>query len=152
MGPVAGHLPTADTNNLFALVRATARLIMSALAPSTVAAYNRTLLHFRQFLLSLTPRYQPFPANAGHVALYITHLHLSGMAPATIVSKLSAISFVHKMCNRPDPTTSFLVSKLTLALKKANPQRDMCVPITVDMLHEILQNLHRFGFSLYQKI
>ncbi|MCP4257711.1 MAG: site-specific integrase, partial [Planctomycetes bacterium] len=91
---MVGFRTSGNPNEIYALVQATARLIVSALAPSTIVTYNRTLTHFKQFLTSLTPRYRPFPANAGHVALYVTHLHQAGMAPATIVSKLSAISFV----------------------------------------------------------
>ncbi len=152
MGALAGQGPPGNQERLFALVQSMAQLIIQGMALSTVFGYNRTLRHFRDFLLSLSPRYRPFSANAGNVCLYVTHLAQSGMAPATIAAKLSAISFVHKICQRPDPTASFLVKKLMAALHRARPQCDLRLPLSVDMLQRMLVNLPHMGFTPYQRI
>ncbi len=152
VGAVAGRSTSGGSDPLLAMVQATAKLVMASLAPQTLASYNRNLLHFRHFLLMLCPRYDPFPANPGHISLYVTHLYTFGMAPSTIATKLSSIAFVHKLYNKQDPTSSFIVTKLMSSLRKANPQKDMRLPITIDMLQIILNNLHRLGFTQYQRL
>ena len=74
------------------------------------------------------------------------------MAPATIATRLSAIGFVHKIFQKQDPTQSFLVQKLMTAINKAQPQQDLRIPITINMLQTMLFHIPRYGFTPYQRL
>ena len=106
-------------------------LIAASLSNATVNSYNRTLLEYHQFINSLSPDYGSFPSNPGHVVLFIAHLFNKGLSPATITSKLSAISYLHKLHSRQDPCSHFLVVKALAGARKISPSMDQRLPITV---------------------
>ena len=73
--------------------------------------------------------YISLPADSHTVGLYISHLDQLGLKPSTIQSHLSAISFAHKVRTIVDPTQSFLITKLMVALNKNNVT-DKRLPVT----------------------
>ena len=122
------------------------------MSPSTIRSYNKTLSDFYKFVKALNTNLNSFPANSGHVALYITHLHRRGLAPSTITSKMSPISFIHKLYNKHDPVQNFLVSKLLKGLRKIRPVNDTRLPISPSMLSDMVSSLPVIGFSLFEQL
>ncbi len=122
------------------------------MSPSTIKAYNSSLTLFHHFVKSLNGSFSSFPANPGHIALFITHLHKRGLAPSTISSKLSAVSFMHKLYNKIDPVQNFLVSKLLRGLRKIRPVNDTRLPMSPRMLLEVMGNMQNFGFSVFEQL
>ncbi len=83
---------------------------------------------------------------------FINHLFRQGISPATITSKLSAISYLHQMFNKFDPTKHFLVRKLMRNLRKCSPQRDARLPISPNMLLTMLNTVSGLALSCYDKL
>ncbi len=125
---------------------------MKAVAPTTANNYNKTLVDFHHFIASLLPGFARFPANSGHVVLYVAHLFSRSLAPATIQSKLSAITYVHKLYNMPDPCDHFLVQKIMCGVKKCKPQCDTRAPFSLRDLQCISDNIPSMGWSLYDSL
>ena len=79
--------------------------------------YSRRVGHSRERLVRLGLGYwlsqltdPPLPYTK--VALFISYLSAKQLAPSTITTYLSVLSYVHKSMGRPDPTKSFLISKV----------------------------------------
>ena len=105
--------------------------------------------------------------TTANVALYITHLFNMKLAPRTISTYLSALSYLHKIQGFADPTKEFLIQKLVAGAYKLRPAVDMRLPITKPILNKIVaaaqhvmtgQNriifsaLFAFAFHTYSRI
>ena len=115
-------------------------LLQASLTPATVKSYNSTLVQFQQFLSSLDPRYQGLPANPGQVVLFISELYKSGLTASTISSKMSAISYYHKLNSLPDPLSHFIAQKALAGVRKLASSCDVRLPITLNMLQSLLDS------------
>lgn len=82
--------------------------------------------------------------------MFISFLCAKGLAPATIASHLSAISYVHKLHSHIDPTKSFLIEKLMVAVGRKG-QADIRLPISRPLLHELVRALQHTNNSAYQR-
>ena len=127
------------TSRVAALESTAIDLVQAALKPATVKAYNTTLAQFQNFLSSLDSRYKGLPANPGQVILFVADLFNQGLSASTIVSKMSAISYYHKLDNKPDPMSHFLVQKALSGVKRLATSSDVRLPITLSMLHRLVQ-------------
>lgn len=70
------------------------------------------------------------------------HHFNAGLAPATITTYLSAISYVHKFADRSDPTRSFIVQKLLKGASKLQGSQDPRLPILPDTLRDLVESCH----------
>ena len=68
------------------------------------------------------------------MALFVTHLYEAKYAASTILTFVSAINFVHKLYNVPEPGHAFLVQKAILGIQKVKPKFDMRLPITLHFI------------------
>ena len=82
-----------------------------------------------------------FPVSAQLLVLYITYLQRQNFAVSTIYSHVSAIALVHKLRQQPDPSESFLVKKILVAVKKHHVPRPQRLPITDEILHAMIAAL-----------
>ena len=73
----------------------------------------------------------------------------SKLAPFTIPSYISALSYAHKLKNLSDPTKSFLIIKL-LSAQSRRGSPDVRFPITQPVLHELALSLSDTNSSAYQ--
>ena len=126
-------------------------LLGSALATGSRNSYRRAWLIFSEFhgrFFGTTTPTLPLPYTK--VALFISYLSAKQLAPSTITSYLSALSYVHKLMGRPDPTKSFLIQKLLTALSRQRAA-DVRLPITRPVLHELLRSLRQTNSSAFQR-
>ena len=86
-------------------------------------------------------------------------------APATLMTYMSALSYVHKLADMSNPTQHFVVKKLLAGAQKVAAKPDTRLPITPTVLHQIvdatpfivsshyvccmLQSKFRFVFSYF---
>ena len=84
------------------------------------------------------------------MALFISYLSARQLAPSTITSYISAISYVHKLKGFPDPTTSFLIRKLLTAVSRCR-KSDIRLPISRPVLHELVRSLRFTNSSAFQQ-
>ena len=109
--------------------------VVASLAPSSRVLYAKSVMRLRRFTLSLAAPQPWFPATVPLICIFIAHLFDSGLAPATVYSSLSAISFFHKLFSLADPTTDFIVKRMMIGGGKLKPSVDDRLPISLSMLH-----------------
>ena len=79
----------------------------------------------------------PVPENV--LAGFIAYLFDKGYATSTIVSTVSAISFVHKLLNMNDTADSFVVKKMLQGCKKLRISVDCRLPMTTSILGDLIK-------------
>ena len=126
-------------------------MITRSLSESTVQNYKRTWEKIKSYLFDIGEDVS-IPLNANSVALFLTHLHRSGYAFNTVKTHVSAISYVHKLDEVVDPTSSFAISALLNAIKKESPKTLEKLHISESMLHELLNSLNHVVFNEYDRI
>ncbi len=89
--------------------------------------------------------------NVSHVLVYLMSLSNEGLAPTTIVSKMSALNFVFKLFKLPDPSSDFWIKEFLIGLKKSNPQVDVRIPVSMEMLQSMIKLLFKSNLSVYDK-
>ena len=92
----------------------------------------------------VSPRFTciSLPLTTTTIALFVSYLHARKLAPSTVSSYLSAISYVHKMKDLRDPTKTFLIQKLlTTVGRERSP--DSKLPITKPVLFQLVRSIKR---------
>ena len=91
------------------------------------------------------------PVNMNVVVSFISHLYQLGYSSSTICSYMSPISYIHKISDVKDPTSSFFVNTLLLGTKrKCLP--DSRLPILPGTLYKLVDQI-KFVFPyLYSQI
>ena len=79
-----------------------------------------------------------FPLTPQHVLYYISHLNLMGYASTSITSYVSALGFLHRILDLPDPTLNCLVQKVLAGVNKIFGKVDSRLPITTFILHRLV--------------
>ena len=120
--------------------------------PGSHKLYHRAWAVFRDFAHRFYQSSSPqFPLNPNRLALFIlSHLSARQLAPSTIASYISAISYVHKLKGFSDPTNSFLIRKLLTAVN-CRRQSDIRLPISRPVLHELVRSLRFTKASAFQQ-
>lgn len=113
-------------------------LLGKSMATSTWVTYDRALRSLQDFIMDFDLPYQ-WPMCPALVALYVSHLHECGYASSSISTYLSAISYVHKLAELPDPTTSWLVEKVVTGARRDRPQHDIRRPVTRSILEQLVK-------------
>ncbi|KAI8516952.1 hypothetical protein Bbelb_055330 [Branchiostoma belcheri] len=152
---VSAYGPTPDTYpktpGAEHLNRTVTDLLSSALAPSTLRSYRQAWQLFRNFSVEIfgkdlsTP-----PISTDLLTQFVGFLHNKGFAASSISSKLSAISFVHKLLGIPDPSQSFVIHKLLHAARKSTLP-DGRRPITPNILKSLIDTLPSVLASTYDR-
>ena len=79
----------------------------------------------------------PFPVT--NILGFIAFFSDKGRAPSCITSYLSALSFIHKLNNLPDPAESQIVQKSLQGIRKQHPVSNDRMPITRHLLHKMCE-------------
>jgi integrase len=72
---------------------------------------------------------------------FIGYLFEKQYSSSSIASHISALGYVHKLLNVPDPTQTFIVRKLLKGCHKLLPSQDSRLPITKNIMQKILAAL-----------
>ena len=138
--PRSNSSPTRTSSSQFqAQLDTTLRASIQTTTEKAYEHHWQAFLNFVRHHFHLEP---PMPAELNHICIFMLHLSNLGLSYTTIHTYLSAISFVHKLQNNPDPTAAFIVNNTLLGIKNLNA---LCInqwlPITKDILHKLLQSL-----------
>jgi hypothetical protein len=138
MGTLAGSR-TAEHPRFLAqhLTGSAQSIVDAALVPATQLAYKASWDKFELFCREhgLQPS---LPISKHLLVNFLTSLFEKGLAPSTLFSHASAISYFHKIADLPDPTNSFLVKKFLKGAKKLRQSGDGHLPITQEIMHKLL--------------
>lgn len=95
----------------------------------------------------------PFlPASRETIENYISYCHLKGLSYATILSRVSVISYVHKVRHQHDATSDVRVKAVLKGLSKSSHTFDVRSPVTLPVLRSICSKLHRVVSDSYQLV
>ena len=108
-------------------------LLVGSIAPSTRRTYTRA----QQVLVDFLSQFgfcEVLPIPPIIIAMFVAHLHKCSYAASTVLTYMSAVSFLHKLHNVPDPVHTFIVQKAVAGVQKAHPQFDLRLPTTLPIL------------------
>lgn len=134
-GPSHGD---STASHLIKLGKTAEHLMSAALAESTKQAYRQAWQKFHQFLGSHSMNFN-FPVTTQTLTYFVAYLYEMKYAATTITSTISAISFAHNLASMPDPASSFIIRKLLQGARKLGDNQDSRLPITMAMLHNVIQ-------------
>ena len=125
-------------------------VVQAALRTSTHKLYERAW----KLLCDFGQKFglQIFPLDSVTLGLFMTNLHHQNYATSTIRTFVSAISYYHKILGHQDPGNSFLISKTFQGLKQLKPSQDIRQPITLPLLHQIVDSLEYIPLDPYNKL
>ena len=117
------------------------RLLEISMSKGTNVIYKRNISRFKEFRSQFgLDEIWPYPIQ--HIAAYIAHLSLSGLAASTINVHTASISYIHKVNGWQDPTDNFLIQKLKEGCKRQNRAGDLRYPITLPILKRLMEVLN----------
>ena len=105
-----------------------------AYKPASLLNYNRVFYKLRKFLDTFSV---PFVLPIPHyfIYLFVGHLISKNTPSSTIRSSVSAISWLHRIHNFPDPTFQLLMKKVLIGSSKLQPAPLKLLPIDRNLLH-----------------
>ena len=117
-------------------------ILSNSLAASSVTTYRRALTLLSKFSTINFPSQLYLPTSSALLANFIGYLYTQNLAPSTILTYISAISFINKIQGFPDPGRSFIVKKLIVGIQREKSCPDARLPITTSILHTLLHHVH----------
>ena len=93
----------------------------------------------------------PFPAESSTIEKYIAFKFTSGKKYGSIRTGVTAVSFIHKMNDKPDPTKSYRISRLFRGVKRNSKTKSKLLPISYSLLLKILDRSYSI-VNEYEKI
>ncbi|KAJ8319735.1 hypothetical protein KUTeg_002713 [Tegillarca granosa] len=91
-----------------------------------------------------------WPPPLVHVIQFIAALSLRGLAHSTSRLYVAAISYECKINNLPDVTNNFIITKLLEGMKRLKHRPDTRLPITLDLLSQLINSLPHVCTNLYE--
>ena len=128
-------------------------LLHSAITKGSRRTYERAWKTYVEFSSEFCDsRRSLLPVSVNNLALFISYLSAKEFASSTISTYVSALSYVHKLGNFPDPTKNFLVQKLLTAHSKLHSSPDVRLPITRSVLQHLVLALNHTNSSDFQRL
>lgn len=87
------------------------------------------------------------PFSVSLITMFVAFLSDTGLK----ATYLSAMGFIHKINGFPDPTDHFLVQKIMTGLRRRQNVFDIRLPITHDILHQLVDALHHIIYLRYNR-
>ena len=134
------------------MVERVEKLFQASIALSSFKVYRRAWNLFNQAFTNMGLVFNgsiDLPLSPDQIILFVGYLSNAGFASASITSYTSAIGYIHKLLNMPDPTSQFLVQKLLSACNKVNNSVDTRLPITIVVLQRLVCALDHTVPNLY---
>ena len=113
-------------------------LLHSAITEGSRQTYQRAWTTYVDFSFEFCESHASLlPVSVNNSALFISYLSARKFASSTISTYVSALGYVHKLANFPDPTKNFLVQKILAAHSKLYSAPDVRLPITRGVLQRL---------------
>ena len=126
-------------------------LASSSLQPSLILTYRRAWRLFHRFLNAIFQAVSTvLPISPNTIALFIAYMFDKQYSPSTVSSYLSALGYSHKFLGFADPTNAFVVLQMLKGYYKHGSRLDSSLPITLPILHKILDSACKLAICRYQ--
>ena len=143
--------PRCRTHATIELVPHLIHLVQHSLAPTTIRGYQHSLSSFQSFLTHYHVAHH-LPVPPIFVALFVAYLHKKNLAYRTIVSTLSAISYIHRCHDLPEPNDNFLVKNSLRGIKNLGTVPDARMPVSLDLLDKLCASVQHVCTSPWIQI
>ena len=127
-------------------------LMISSLSLSSRKFYAHALSSFRQFVVVHLLKDNWFPASVWSISTYVAFMINKGLAPSTVSSHLSVLSFFHKIVGCQDPTSTFFVKKMVIGANKLYKTVDHRSPISIELLRKLVDSTDYVSKSSYESL
>ena len=114
-------------------------------------AYDNGLEAYFQFL-ELHCLHQVWPPPLSHISQFVAYLSLSGKSWSTAKTYIAAIGFRCKLNNCMDVTGHFTIRKMLEGMRRLKNSKDSRLPITVELLTNIINSLPSICSSRYETL
>ena len=128
------------------------QLLDNDLSPTSKQLYKRAQSLYGEFVKLHFAHEVLFPISVEKLSLFITFLNAKGYAPASISSYISALGYVHKLRDIPDPSMAFIIRRLLRSVHKTGRTGDSRLPITEPILLKLVQSLSSVTDSHYDEV
>lgn len=91
------------------------------------------------------------PISSANLALFIAYLYKKRYPCSTVNTYVPALGYSHKLSGFADPTKVFFIVQILKGYGKINFRLDCRLPITLPILHSIVQAVDSMSLSLYDK-
>ena len=91
-----------------------------------------------------------FPISIPIFCLFLAYLYDLKYAASAVNSYVSALSYSHKLSGYPDPSKAFAVLQMLKGYGKLHARLNSRLPITIPILHKLLQSASLLPLSKYQ--
>ena len=121
------------------------------LQPASIPTYKRAWALFNQFLYDVfqsTMFSLPIPPPT--LALFIAYLFDKHYAPSSVNTFVSALGYSHKLAGFSDPGKVFYIVQTLKGYRKIGHRLDCRLPITLNILHRILDSASHITGSQYR--
>ena len=116
------------------------RLLNAALSEGTKKAYRRVVTSYADFSKANLPTSPIFLAPTGVLAAFIAQLNTKYYALTTLLTYMSALSYVHKLAGMPDPAQHFIIKKLLAGAQKLSGKPDTRLLISAAVLYKVVDS------------
>ena len=123
-----------------ALAPVMVRLLNAASSEGTKKAYRRVVTSYADFSKANFPTSPIFRAPTGVLAAFITQLNTKYYAPTTLLTYMSALSYVHKLAGMPDSAQHFIIKKLLAGAQELSGRPDIRLPISPAVLYKVVDS------------
>lgn len=123
-------------------------ILRAALSPATKRLFQATLKDAAITLGLGSDSNLNNPIHETQLVRYIAKLYLDGLAYSSILSRISAINFIHRAHGWTPPSVSFLVSKALAGVRNLRGSSiSTRAPVTPDILARLIHALDGFHLS-----
>ena len=123
------------------------RMLNAALSEGTKNAYKRYITSYVAFSRKLFPNCSVLPASTGVLATYIAILFSKHYVPATLMTYMSALTYIKKLSGMP--TQHSVITKLLAGAQKLAGKPDTRLLITPRVLCQIVDSTQFIASSDY---
>ena len=123
----------------------------SAISPGSRKTYEQAGNHFLDFSTRYCGTAFPqLPLSVSDIVLFVAYLSAKKLAPSTISTYISVLSYVHKIGSFSDPTKAFVAQKIMTAQCRLCSKPNIRLPITRSILHNLVLALSHTITPAYQ--
>lgn len=117
-------------------------MLEAHLCDKSKTAYSKAWSHYLNFATDyLESQTNLYDITPGTFLLFIAYLKCLGLAPASVTSAVSAVSYKFQINGFPSPSENFLVRKALSGLRKLEPSNDIRLPITLPLLEKLVNSV-----------
>ena len=123
-----------------------------SLEKSSKDSYRRVFAFYKEFMLLYFPQEMVFPASLENLTLFIAYCFQKKLASSTVLTYMSAISFLLQLGGYEDLTGHVIISKALRGYHKEKAAKDSRLPITPSIVKGSCQSLPKTCSSRFLQL